>query len=290
MPPVSPIAAKWELVAICRERREELGLTGPAVAKAAQVSSTFWSRFENDKKLVGPEKFALVLDVLEFPKDLREHLLKLREYAVGTGWWAAYNKIFSPQHINLYGLEYGAEEVRTFESLLIPGLLQTEAYIRALIETDQIGIPAKEVQRRVAARLKRQERLRDRDPLRLVAVVSQAAIEQQFGGPDVLREQLDHLSRMIRSNPETIDLRIIPFTSPTGPILGGCTFYILEFTSAALGPLAWYESPLEAKIIDDPDRVFDISRSFQQMHDQALSAADSLALIEESARKIEERS
>jgi len=287
MPPISSLAAKWEIVAMCRDRREELGLTGPALAKAAGLSSTFWSRFENEKKLVGVEKYSTVLDALEFPKDQREHLLKLREYATGSGWWTAYSKIFSSQHINLYGLEYGAEEIRTYESLLIPGLLQTEAYTRALIEADQIGIPAKEIQRRVAARMKRQERLGGEDPLRLVTVISQAAVEQQFGGPLVLRDQLHHLAEIIKDKPDSVDVRIIPFTSRTGPILGGCTFYILEFTSPALGPLAWYESPLEAKIIDDPDKVFDLSRSFQHVQDQALSAADSLALIEEAAGKIE---
>ncbi|KZM69764.1 hypothetical protein AWN90_06990 [Nocardia terpenica] len=271
---------------MCRERRDELGITGPALAKAAQVSSTFWSRFENEKKLVGPEKFAAVLDALEFPREQREHLMKLREDAMGSGWWAAYSKIFSSQHVNLYGLEYGAEEVRTYESLLIPGLLQTEAYARALIEADQVGIPAKEVQRRVAARMKRQERLSGDDPLHLVSVISQAAVEQQFGGPEVLHDQLRQLANTIKGNRETIDVRIIPFTSRTGPIIGGCTFHLLEFTSPTLGPLAWYESPLEAKMIDDPDKVFDLSRSFQHVQDQALSPADSLALIEESVDKL----
>jgi transcriptional regulator with XRE-family HTH domain len=287
MAPISSVAAKWEIVAICRERRDELGMTGPELAKAAQVSSTFWSRFENEKKLVGAEKFTAVLDILQFPLNQREHLLELREHAMGGGWWTAYNKIFSSQHINIYGLEYGAEEVRTYESLLIPGLLQTEAYTRALIEADQIGIPAREVQRRVAARLKRQERLSGDDPLHLVTVISEAAVNQQFGGPRVLRDQLHHLATTIRGNQDAIDVRIIPFTSRTGPILGGCTFHLLEFPNPTLGPLAWFESPLEAKIIDDPDKVFDLSRSFQHVQGQALSPSDSLALIEESAGRID---
>lgn len=311
MPPVSSVVAKWEIVAICRERRDELGMTGPAVAKAAGVSATFWSRFENEKVLVGTEKFPAVLAALEFPEDQRRHLLELREHAMGRGWWAGYNKIFSPQHINLYGLEDGAEEVRTYESVLFPGLLQTEAYARALIEADPVGIPAKEVQRRVAARMKRQQRLpkddRQREPgeepLRLVTVISEAVIKQQVGGPQVLRDQLHHVATTIRNNPVSIDLRIFPFERPPVrpangqsesqnengpiPILGGSTFHLLEFASSALGPLAWYETPLEAKIIEDPDKVFDLSRSFQHVQSQALNQADSLRLIEESAGKID---
>ncbi|GAB2694862.1 Scr1 family TA system antitoxin-like transcriptional regulator [Nocardia thraciensis] len=287
MPPISSVAAKWEIVAICRDRREELGMTGPDLARAAGVVGTFWSRFENEKKLVKPERFLQVLEALQFPDDKREHLLKLREYAMGSGWWAAYSKVFSAQHINEFGLEYGAEEVRTYESLLIPGLLQTETYVRALIEADQIGIPAREVNRRISARMKRQERLFDDDPLRLVAVVSQAAIEQQFGGPGVLRDQLQYLARTIRENRATIDFRIVPFTSEKGPILGGCTFHVLEFTSAQLGPLAWFESPLEAKMIEDPDKVLDLSRSFEHVQGQALTPDESLALIEESAGRLE---
>jgi transcriptional regulator with XRE-family HTH domain len=287
MPPISSVAAKWEIVAVCRDRREELGMTGPDLAKAAGLSATFWSRFENEKKLVGPEKFPKVLDALEFPAEQRDHLLQLREYSMSSGWWATYSKIFSAQHINIFGLEHGAEEVRTYESVLVPGLLQTEAYARALIEADQVGIPAREIKRRIAARMKRQERLSGDDPLRLVSVISEAVIRQQFGGPQVLRDQLDHMAATIKNNPDTVDVRIMPFGSPVGPIYGGCTFHILEFTSPTLGPLAWFESPLEARIIDDPDKVFDLGRSFQYMQNHALAPSDSLALIEESAGKVE---
>lgn len=262
-------------------------MTGPDLARAAGVGGTFWSRFENEKKMVKPEKFVPVLDALQFPKAQREHLLQLREHAMGSGWWAAYSKVLSAQHISLCGLEYGAEEVRTYESLLIPGLLQTEAYARALIEADQIGIPVREVNRRIAARMKRQERLFSDDPLRLVAVVSQAAVEQQFGGPKVLRDQLRYLAETIRQSTTNIDFRIIPFTSEKGPILGGCTFHVLEFASAHLGPLAWFESPLEATMLEDPDKVLDLSRSFQHVQEQALSPEESLAMIEESAGRIE---
>ncbi|MQY17429.1 helix-turn-helix domain-containing protein [Nocardia macrotermitis] len=287
MAPVSPTAARWEIVAWLRARREEHGFTGPAIAKELQFTSTYWSKVENDKKLLVSEKFEHLLDMLEFPEDEQEYLRSLRQAAVGTGWWSQYNKIFSPQSINWFGLEFGAEEVRSYESLLIPGLLQTEAYARSLVEADQIGIPAKEVQRRVALRMKRQERLFDDDPLRLVAVMSQAAIEQQIGGPRVLREQLLRIARALKDHPDTIDIRVVPFTSRTGPIIGGCTFHILDFPSSKLGPLAWYEWSLASSIIEDPDKIFDLDRLFQHVQNQALDRADSLALIEESAGKLD---
>lgn len=283
MTPVSSIAARWELVARIKERRAEHSITGPVLAKELGFTNTYWSKVENEKKLLTPEKFERLLDFLEFPEQEREQLHALRENAVGSGWWSPYGKVHTPQYINWIGLEYGAEEVRSYESLLIPGLLQTEAYARALIEADQIGIPAKEVQRRIAVRMRRQERLFDRhDPLRFTAVISQAAVEQQFGGPQTLRDQLQHVVEVVEEYSDTIEVRVIPFTSRIGPIIGGCTFHILEFSNAGFGPLAWYESPIVDSVIEDADQVFDLSRLLQHAQDQALSSTDSLALIEEA--------
>jgi len=287
MPPVSPTVSRWEVTARVRQRRDELSITGPTLAKELGFTSTYWSKVENEQRVLPAEKFTRLLEFLEFPGDERQELLDLRAASSQSGWWSQYSKVFNSAQLNLWGLEAGAEEIRSYESLLIPGLLQTEEYMRALIEADSIAIPVKEIQRRVTTRVRRQERVFGNDPVRFVAVISQAAVEQQFGGPSVLRRQLEHLVTAVREHPDTIDVRIVPFTSRTGVILGGCTFHTLDFPSPRMAPLAWFESPVVSGIIDDPDKVSDLSRSFQRAQEQALNPADSLALIEESAGKLE---
>ncbi|WP_225732233.1 MULTISPECIES: Scr1 family TA system antitoxin-like transcriptional regulator [unclassified Nocardia] len=274
------------MTARIRHRRDELSITGPVLAKALGFTTTYWSKVENEQRILQEEKFRKLLDFLEIPADEREELLELREVSTRSGWWSAYSKIFNAEHLRLCGLEYGAEEVRAYESLLIPGLLQTEEYARSLIKADQIAIPGKEVERRVSTRMRRQERVFGADPLRLVAVVSQAALEQQFGGAAVLYRQLQHLAAAIKEHPDTIDFRVIPFTSTVGPIIGGTTFYLLDFPSPRLGSLAWYETPVISQVIENPEKVFDLSQCFQHAQLQALSQAESLALIDETAGRL----
>ncbi|ATL65875.1 Scr1 family TA system antitoxin-like transcriptional regulator [Nocardia terpenica] len=286
-PPISPTVARWEIITRVKQRREEMSTTGPQIAKTLGFTSTYWSKVENEQRQLGADKFEILLDFLEFPPDERDELRQLREAGSQSGWWSQYSKIYSTDQLNLFGFEYGAEEIRDYESILIPGLLQTEEYARALIEADSIAIPAKEIERRIATRMRRQSRIGSADDaVRFVAVISEAAIAQQFGGPGVLRRQLDHLATLIRDNPDTVEVRIIPFTSRNGPIVGGCTFYLFEFPTPRLGPLAWFEAPVVAEIVSSPEKVYDLNRSFQDAQSKALTTADSLALIEESAGKL----
>ncbi|NEW37177.1 transcriptional regulator, partial [Nocardia cyriacigeorgica] len=98
-----------------------------------------------------------------------------------------------------------AEEISAVDAVLVPGLLQTEEYARAIITADTAFIRQIEVQQRVEARMRRQERLSDAEPLRLNVVVSEAVLRQQTGGPGVLRRQLLHIVDMINRYPATID-------------------------------------------------------------------------------------
>src|SRR5699024_3473198 len=158
------------------------------------------------------------------------------------GCWSPSSALFSDELLRLYGLEYGAHGVRTHESLLIPGLLQTSEYARALISSDLANIRQVEVDQRVEVRMRRQERLADDNPLQLTAVISEAALLQQVGGPDVRRAQLEHLTDMIDAHPKTLQVNVIPFDVTAGGILGASTFHLLDFVSPQLPSLAWQET------------------------------------------------
>ncbi|WP_433195834.1 DUF5753 domain-containing protein [Nocardia sp. CA-107356] len=286
MTPISPTVARWELFERLRRRQTELGITGPTIAKRLGYATTYWPKIEKEQRVLTEEKLKLLIELLELDGEEQDELLSLRAIAKGRGWWDEYAGLFNEQQMRLWGLEYGAEEISTFESLLIPGLLQTEDYARHLITSDSVFIRKPEVRQRVAARMRRQERLDEPDALRLAAVVSEAALHQQIGNPVILREQLQHLIGVINSHSDTLDIRILPYTSPSGAILGGAGFHILDFPGPKVSPLAWHESAVVGEVIEDPTQIDNLTTVFGHAQSQALDQQESLALIEQAAAEL----
>ncbi|WP_063010411.1 Scr1 family TA system antitoxin-like transcriptional regulator [Nocardia nova] len=279
MAPTSPVVARWELSYRTRKRKDELGITGPQIAKALEFSPTYWPKVERDQRILKEDKLIELLQFLGFGEDEQADLVEARRLAGQRGWWSEYEGLFSEQQLRLFGMEYGAEEISTVESVLIPGLLQTEEYARALITGDTAFIRQIEVQQRVEARLKRQERLTGEDPLRLNVVVSEAALRQQTGGPEVLGNQLRHLVSMIEQNHDTIDFRVLPFTSTVGAIRGCSTFHILDFARPLLPTLGWSEVPAHDELVEDQQRIRNMTIVFGHLQKESLSREDSLELI-----------
>ncbi|MFE2998011.1 helix-turn-helix domain-containing protein [Nocardia sp. NPDC059246] len=283
MAPRSPAVARWELSHRTRRRRDELGITGPQIAKALSFSSTYWPKVERDQRILSEDKLVQLLQFLSFTDEEQAELVGLRQLARERGWWSEYEGLFSDQQLRLFGMEYGAEEISTVESLLIPGLLQTEEYARTLITGDTAFIRQIEVQQRIDARMERQKRLQGEDPLRLNVVVSEAALRQQTGGPEVLRNQLRHLIAMVKDHQSTIDFRVLPFTSHVGAIRGCSTFHILDFARPRLPTLGWSEVPTYDELVEDQERVRNMGIVFGHLQSEALGQEESLSLLEQLA-------
>lgn len=287
---LSPAVARWELARRLRQRRLGLGIGAVSITKALDVSPAYWSHIENERNLLPKDKLDQLLDVLDLDDAEQGELHELREAAKGRGWWSRYTALFGDELLRYYGLEWGAAAVRSYEGVFMPGLLQSEEYIRALMVSAAVTIPAIEIEQRVAIRLRRQERLNGEGRVQFVAVIGEAALMQQFGGPGVLHRQLRHLADVVRSHPDNVDLRVIPFTSSN--ILGGATFHLLDFSSTHLPTVAWYESTVFGELlVDDLDRKETRVRDLRFMHDHALGLAldreASLARIDETAAQLE---
>jgi hypothetical protein len=285
MPPSSPTVATWELVLRLRQRRDELGIEGKAIPTALGFSRNYWSAVENERKILSEEKLTKLIDLFEFDKQERRELLELREAAKQRGWWARYSGLFSEELQRFFGLEHGAQAIRTYDSLLIPGLLQTADYARAIMSAD-VAVRQVEVDQRVDVRMRRQERLVGDDSLHLTAVISQAALLQQIGGPAVLRGQLEHLAKMIKRHPDNLEVLVIPFTATACGLFGAASFYLIDFTSPRLPTLAWQETVTTQGIVDDPTKVRDISMTYGEALRRTMSAQDSLSLIHKCAKEI----
>ncbi|WP_406267131.1 helix-turn-helix domain-containing protein [Nocardia sp. NBC_00881] len=283
----SPAVARWELALRLRQRRLELGIGAASLTKALGVSAAYWSHIENERNLLPKDKLEQLLDILEIDQSEQRELLALRENAKRRGWWSRYSALFGDEILRYYGLEWGAESIRTYESGMMPGLLQGEEFIRAVMLSAGATVPAIEVDQRVEARLHRQQRLTGDNRVSLRVVIGEAVLLQQVGGSGVLRRQLVHLADLVESHPENLEVRVIPFTAEDS-IPAGSTYHLLDFASSRLPTLGWYETAVFGQIIIDDEsrkesRVRDLGFVFERARSSALSRVESLALIREIA-------
>ncbi|MFK3980955.1 DUF5753 domain-containing protein [Micromonospora sp. NPDC050397] len=193
--------------------------------------------------------------------------------------------MFSAEFLRFLGYEAGADHIRGYHNELLHGLLQTEAYARAVIRGGSTYVRLTEMDRRVGVRMARQARLDGVHPLRLTTVVAEGALRQQVGGPDVMRAQLEHLLGLGTERPEQIEIRVMPFAAGAHPAPGG-PFQILSFPSLRLPDLVWQEVLTSTDIIDQSTRVADYSVTFEEARERALSSAESLALIRWIAKEM----
>lgn len=278
-PSPSPVVANWELVIRLRERREQLGITVNDVTRQLGFTRNYWSAIENERKLIPENTLIAVFDILEVSENDRRQLLELRKVATGNGWWDEYSALIDSEVRRLYGLEQGAHGIRVFESLLIPGLLQTADYARSIMTASATTRPV-DVEDLVTARLRRQERLRGNSPLEMTVMISEAALLQQIGGVDVLRGQLDHLVTMIERRSKNIDIRVIPFTATSCDLFGAGTLYLLDFQSSRLPRVAWQETVSTRSVITDATQVRDITQAFSEGLERAAERQETKKIIE----------
>ncbi|WP_280253700.1 Scr1 family TA system antitoxin-like transcriptional regulator [Nocardia abscessus] len=282
MAPVSPTVARWELVLRLRELREQRGFDSAGFARRVGFTPANWSHVEKGRRVLTTKTIGPVLELLEVEAEERAELLALLETSKQRGWWTKSSALIGPELQRLYGMEYGAQSIRSYDSLVVPGLLQTEDYARALISADVMIRPV-QVEQLVAIRMRRQERLRGAQPVELTAVFGEGTLLQQTGGQDVLRGQLDYLAEMIEEL-DTVEVRVIPFAATAGAVLGGSSFHLIDFAGEQLPTFGWVESAVFGGAVEDPDLVRDLRFAYQRAVGQSLSRMESLALIRRYSR------
>ena len=286
MTSLSPAVAQWALALRLRKRRAELGLSAADIAKKAGFTRNYWSLVENDRTLLSEEKLGFVGQFFQMEAEEIDELQVLRRDATERGWWREHMTLYSDEVLRFYGMEHGASSIRVYQNLLIPALLQSEEYVYALVSSDIFVRPA-EVDQLVEVRMRRQQRLSGDNPLQFSAVMSEAALLQQIGGHELQRKQLQALVDLIEDRPETIDLRILPFTANGRGLLGSSTMNLLEFAGPSLPALVWHESVSFHGFIEEQRQVRDLDLIYRTAQGQALSKADTLVRIKDAIKRLE---
>lgn len=177
----------------------------------------------------------------------RESFLRLVEMANEQGWWRGYSDLLPSWFENYLGLEGDAKSIRTYEGQLVPGLLQTDAYARAVVS---LAHGEREVDRRVELRRRRQEILDRHNGPTLWAVLDESVLHRPVGGRDVLREQLTYLEQM--SHRSNVTIQVLPYRAGGHAAVGG-SFTILRFNEQEIPDVVYLEQMASALYLDRPD-------------------------------------
>ncbi|WP_378733304.1 helix-turn-helix domain-containing protein [Nocardia brasiliensis] len=288
MVPTSPTVARWEIAIRLRQRLELLDIKVPTLCKAVGFTPAYWSHVMTGRSVFTEEKLKQLLDHLEFSTVDRSELLELRAAAKEPGKWARYSALFGDELLRLYGLEHGARSLRVHEAVIVPALLQAPDYMRALM-TSPYGVrSAVEANQYIEARLLRQERLTGPEPLHLTAMLTEAVLLQSPWGPAVQLAQLLHIKSLMEHS-ETIDVRVIPLSTPECVALSG-NVYLIDFENSRLPTVAWYENALFGQVVEDPVQVRNLSFVYNNVLAAVPGREQSLAFIERTARTLAVRS
>lgn len=281
----SPTVSAWELGLRLRERRELMDITAASAAKAIHTGQSFVSGVETGRVKINARKLAELAAVLDFDDAETEELQELREAAGRRAWWSPYSAMFNSEVIRYFGFEAGAESIRAYSAGMVTSLLQTQDYAMAIMDGGAPSIRLAEANRRVEVRMKRQERLEGDDPLRLTTVITESGLRQLVGGRAVMAAQLRHLVEKINEHPESLEVRVVPFSADYHNAIGGSTFYILGFAGTRLPDLVWQETVSTTDLIDQPMRIREYSLAHSQAMDFALDRTESLGLIEQIGKE-----
>lgn len=286
MAPISPAVASWALGQRLREKRSELGLTASAATKQFGFTAAYLSEVENGKTRLSEARLDSLISTYEIEDDEAEELRRLREEAGHRGWWNDYTALFSDELLRFFGYEHGAESIRTYSGGIINGLLQTEDYARAVMESGGPNVRLAEVERRLECRMLRQQRVTGDDPAKLNAVMGEAVLWQQIGGPHVLKAQLDRLAELVEEYPDTLDVRIVPFSSTGHDAVGGSPFYLMTFPSGKLPALLWQEAVTSTQLISEALTVREHGLAHAEATNAALNRQDSLDAIRKASSQL----
>jgi transcriptional regulator with XRE-family HTH domain len=248
-----PTVQRMLVGAKLRRLRTDLGLTREEAAEAIRASAWKIHRLENGQ--VGFKERDMVDLLTRYrvsdPAEVAEFLTLARE-ANTPGWWQHYGDVL-PQWFRTYvDLESAATLIRTYEGQFVPGLLQTDDYMRAVIHGAVLEESGEEVGRRVRLRMARQTLLTREQPPRLWAVVDEAALRRPVGGPGVMRGQLERLLEATKL--PNVTLQVLPFDTGAHPAMVG-SFSVLRFPDQELPDVVYLEHLTSALYLNKPEEV-----------------------------------
>ena len=275
--PLGPTVRRRRLGAELRRLREAHSLKLEEVAGQLGIAPSTLSRIETGK---APTKTAYLTSMLgtygvDDPAK-RKVLLDMAREGHRKGWWSIYDDVL-PSGFDIYvGLEAEASTLRSYETDVVHGLLQTTEYAWAVLRELRPKDPDERIARGVDLRMQRQHLLDQDPPLDLWLILDEGAIRRRIGGAKVMRPQLEHLIQVSRWS--NVTLQVLGFEAGAHAGLTG-PFSILEFPERGDSDVAYTESVGGVIYLEKEREVRACSEAFDRMRAAALSPAASVELI-----------
>jgi transcriptional regulator with XRE-family HTH domain len=273
----SPTARHRRLIVELKRLRDEQGLTREQVADRIGTSETSIFRYEKGETRPQPAIVASMLDLYGAKDAERDELLEMARDARKRGWWHRHRQTLKPGFDSYIGLEAAASVVRTYEAQTVPGLLQTEAYARANVLATSANVVPAEVEEKVSVRISRQDLVtRSTDPIQIIAILDEAVLRRQVGGPPAMREQIRHLITMT-ARPHVV-IHVLPFAVGAHPGMEG-PFCLLSFPEPDDPDLVYLEQATSGLVPEEPEEVRRYTLMFGTLLGKALPAEESVTFM-----------
>ncbi|MCF3964687.1 helix-turn-helix domain-containing protein [Streptomyces fuscigenes] len=278
---VNPTVRRRRLGQELRRLREQRGMTAEEVAERLLVSQSKISRLENGRRSISQRDVRDLCGVYEVEdRRIVDSLMQMAKDSRQQGWWHAFGDI--PYSVYI-GLETDAASLRVYEPQVVPGLLQTRDYAESLVAGALPEYAKADVDKRVGVRMRRQDRIRDTEgPLRLWAVVDEAALRRVVGGRPMMREQLEHLIE--QSHLPHVTVQVLPFDMGAHPGISG-HYAILEFPDASDSSVVYIEGVTSDLYLEKANDVQRYSVMYEHLRAQALNVDQTRDFISAIAKE-----
>lgn len=272
------------LGAALRRFREQAGFTLDDAARILECDRSKISRIETGQRGVRPKELGELLAEYGVDPRRREALQAIARQARQVGWWQSYGDVLADAYQDYISLEASAGTISAYSAQLIPGLLQTEDYARAIAAASLVAETQHEREQYVQARLTRQQVLSRDEPLQLWAILSEGALRQLVGGRRVMRDQLRHLIEASSSRPN-VNLQVLPFAAGAHAATSG-PFLIMRFPEAPDLGVVYLEGQTGGIYLETADEVARYILVIEHLRASASSTTESVRLIDEIAREM----
>lgn len=246
-----------------RRLRTAAGLTQAELGAAVHVVSTRITQIERASGARPTRELARALDAALVADELLVEL-----------WPYVYREAFPDWSRQFMAYSERAVVIREYAAHVVPGLLQTEAYARAVLSVGRTLGSKEQLEERVTARMGRQERLNASDRPELWAVLDEAVLRRPVGGPEVMREQLERLLDAAAERHVTV--QVLPFDQGEHDVMGGS---LTVLTMPDDSEAAYTEGAHYGQLVEDPDEVRSFALTYDRLRAAALPPLMSLDMI-----------
>ncbi|MGK4582697.1 helix-turn-helix domain-containing protein [Kitasatospora sp. HPMI-4] len=260
-----------------RRLRESAGKTTEDAAGALKCSRAKISRIETGAVGIRRLDLGILLDLYGIAESRdRDVLERLARDSKKRGWWHDYGDTIPPAYADFLGLEGDARYIRTWQPLVLPGLLQTEDYARALLAANPAAVRPERIDQLVEVRMERKDVLVKPDPARFWAIIWEPALRCPVGGVDVRRAQLGYLTEAAQL--PNVTLQVVPLD--VGATAGACgAFVMFGFTDSPTPGAVFLETLTSSHYLEQETELDGYGLVFEYLRSSALNPAQSLDMI-----------